>query len=165
MIRWPPQSALCRSARNLLHFVAIGVSSCAINGCIESIFTLAGESRLPKCMTLPPGLTRKDVSVVLVFYTSLRPSRDNPKLVLIDKKWKKLAEVEVKVNGNTIVANGITETIGYAGVIIEHGTAKSIFYFDDNPAIKKFYEGLPICSKNLKEMSNKWTGGPCRDRY
>jgi len=94
----------------------------------------------------------------------MRPSSDDAKFALRDKKGKELAEAKGKVNNRTIVANGITETIGYAGVIIIHGTAESIFYFNDNPAIKELYEGLPICSKNLKEMSKKWSGGPCRDR-
>jgi len=75
-----------------------------------------------------------------------------------------LAEVKGKENDRTIIANGITEKIGYAGVIIIHGTAEAIFYFDDDPTIKELYEGLPICSKNLKEMSKKWTEGPCRLR-
>ena len=74
------------------------------------------------------------------------------------KSWQKSS----RENDHIIVANGITETIGYAGVIINHGRAEAIFYFDDNPVVKELYEGLPICSKNHKEMSKNWTGGPCR---
>ena len=164
MIRWLPQSKLCPGAKKYLLIAAVFVSSCAISGCVESIFTLASESRLPRCMTFPPGLTREDVSVTLEYNAPMRPSSDDAKFALRDKKGKELAEAKGKVNNRTIVANGITETIGYAGVIIIHGTAESIFYFNDNPAIKELYEGLPICSKNLKEMSKKWSGGPCRDR-
>ena len=158
MIRWPPQSKLCPRAKNLLFFVAICISSCAISGCFDSVWYLAGDSRLPKWFTLPPGLTRKDVSVALEFYVPLIRGDASAKCVLRDKKWKKLAEVTVKGHGNIIAANGITETIGYAGGIIDHGPPQTIFYIDDNPAIKELYEGLPICSKNYKEMSKKWTG-------
>jgi hypothetical protein len=97
-------------------------------------------------------------------YVPLFRGDPSAKCVLRDKKGRKLAEVEVKVNGNTIVANGIAETIGYGGGIIDHGPPETIFYIDDNPALKEFYEGLPICSKNYKEMSKKWKGGPCRYR-
>ena len=56
------------------------------------------------------------------------------------------------------------EKIGYAAVIIEDGMLEQRFYLDDNPAMKKRYDGLPICSKKNKEMSKNWTGGPCRYR-
>jgi hypothetical protein len=163
MICWLPHSKLCLRAKNLLLFTAICISSCAISGCLDSTWYLASDSRLPRWFTLPPGLTRKDVSVEFEFYVPLRGD-PNSKCVLRDKKRKVLAEVKFKNEGNKFVVNGITETIGYAGVIIDHGPPESIFYFDDNPAIKQFYGGLPICSKNYKEMSKKWTGGPCRYR-
>ncbi len=34
----------------------------------ESTFELASESRLPKWITLPPGLTRADVSTTMSYY-------------------------------------------------------------------------------------------------
>jgi hypothetical protein len=164
MIHWLLQSKLFPRAKNVLLIVAVCASSCAISGCFDSVWYLASDSRLPKWFTLPPGLTRKDVSVALENYVPLFRGGPSAKCVLRDKNGKKLAEVKAKVNGDIIVANGIEETIGYAGVIIDHGPPESIFYFDDNPAIKEFYEGLPICSKNNKETSKKWRGGPCRYR-
>src|SRR5260370_28279158 len=35
----------------------------------ESTFQLASESRLPKWITLPPGLTRSDVSIKMSYFT------------------------------------------------------------------------------------------------
>ena len=167
MIRSLLLSKFSLRARKYLLILAVFASSCGISGCLDSVWYLASDSRLPKWFTLPPGLARKDVSVALEFYLPLMRGVPHAKCVLRDKKWKKLAEVEVEVkgSGSIFVANGIAETIGYAGVIIEHGTMiGSIFYFDEDPATKEFYDGLPICSKNLKEMSKKWTGGPCRYR-
>src|ERR1035441_9977339 len=37
----------------------------------ESTFELASESRLPKWITLPPGLTRADVSITMSLYSKL----------------------------------------------------------------------------------------------
>jgi hypothetical protein len=61
---------LFRASKRLL-LLAICVYSCGLTGCIESSFNLANESRLPKYSTLPPGLTRSDVSVTVNLYTPL----------------------------------------------------------------------------------------------
>jgi hypothetical protein len=39
----------------------------------ESTFQLASESRLPKWITLPPGLTRSDVSITMSYFTWPNP--------------------------------------------------------------------------------------------
>ena len=54
----------------LLLFVALTISGSG-TGCEwfpESTFALASESRLPKWITLPPGLTRADVSIKMSYY-------------------------------------------------------------------------------------------------
>jgi len=86
-----------------LLIIAICVSSCAMTGCVDGVYDLSNHSRLPRSMALPPGLTRKDVFVQLVFYTPRRGS-DDVKLVLHDRKWKKLAEIK---------GNAVRPTITY----------------------------------------------------
>lgn len=112
---------------------ALLVSCCAMTGCVESSFELATESRLPNWFTLPPGLTRADVSVTLNYYTVR-----GPKLILKDKTGKKLAEINGKERSYfsgypayiVITANGRTE-------IIEHKKMEPIFYISDDPAVRK----------------------------
>jgi hypothetical protein len=69
-----------------LLILAICVSACAMTGCLESSFDLAKESRLPRSMTFPLGLTRQDVSVTLNLYSS--PLGPDAKFILKDKEGK-----------------------------------------------------------------------------
>ena len=78
--------------KKYLLIVAICLSCFAISGCVESINYLASDSRLPKWLTLPPGLTRADVKVGLEFMEPTRRGVDI-KVVLTDRKYKKLEEV------------------------------------------------------------------------
>ena len=128
-----------------LLIVALCISSSAITGCLESSFNLASESRLPRSVTPPPGLTRTDVSVTLNYYTT--PLGDDMKFILKDKKGKKLAKIKGKakclypLSGypayEVVVVNGITE-------IIEHRKMEPTFYVTDDPAVRK--ELLAGCS-------------------
>jgi hypothetical protein len=84
----------------LLLFVALTISCSAIVGCEyipESTFQLASESRLPKWISLPPGLTRADVSITMSYYDSLWGS--NVKFTLQDKKGRTLTKVYGKEKG------------------------------------------------------------------
>ncbi len=120
--------------------IAALLVSCVMTGCVESSFELASESRLPKFVTLPPGLTRADVSVTLNYYTMR-----GAKFILKTSKGKKLAEINGKVKNigplylknspgapgyEIVVANGITE-------IMEHRKMEPIFYVSDDPAVRK----------------------------
>ena len=58
----------------------------------ESAFQLASESRLPKWITLPPDLTRANVSLTMSYFTW--PSAG---FVLRDAKGKTLEEVDGRV--------------------------------------------------------------------
>jgi hypothetical protein len=127
--------------KKYLLIVAICLSCCAINGCVVSIFPLATDSRLPKWLTLPPGLTRADVKVVLEFMESREV---DIKVVLTDRKYKKLAEVTGKTIGPILsrgffieVVNGIPEIIGFKAQSDGHGGQHSVFYVVDDPAFKK----------------------------
>jgi len=124
-----------------LLFVAICLSFCAINGCVESIFLLTTDSRLPKWLTLPPGLTRADIKVGLEFMEPTRRGVDI-KVVLTDRKYKKLAEVSGKsfdLSGRYFinVVNGLPEIIGLTHHINEHGVDYPYFFVVDDPALKR----------------------------
>ena len=124
--------------------VAACICACAITGCVESTFDLASESRLPRGMAIPPGLTRADVSVTLDFYTM-----GQAKFTLRDKNGKKLTTVTGKTKGDPmylrttpqapaprrpvyalVVINGVTE-------IIENRRADSTVYITDDPGIRE----------------------------
>lgn len=99
-----------------LLILAICVSACAMTGCVESSFDLAKESRLPRSMTLPLGLTRPDVSVTLNLYTS--PLGPDAKFILKDKDGKKLGEVTGRTQGST--------TSNYYRILTDKGTTEII---------------------------------------
>lgn len=40
-----------------------------LSGCVESEFNLAQDSKLPKWLSLPEGIERKDIIVTLTYYT------------------------------------------------------------------------------------------------
>ncbi len=124
----------------LLFFVALTTAGSAI-GCDwipESTFELASESRLPKWITLPPGLTRADVSITMSYYS--KPWGGSATFILRDTKGKIRTKVHGKVKGlesppgypsySVITVNGITE-------IIEHRKPEPIFYITDDPAVWK----------------------------
>jgi hypothetical protein len=125
-----------RTGKYLL-IVALCISSCVITGCLESSFQLASESRLPKWITLPSGITRKDVSVTLNYYTTIG---DDVKVIFKDRTGKTLAEVKGKTKLQTpmssypgyvvIVVNSVTE-------VIEHKKMEPIFYVSDDPTVRK----------------------------
>ena len=134
----------------LLFFVALTILGSAI-GCEwfpESTFELASESRLPKWITLPPELTRADVSVSMSYY--VMPWGRSATFILQDTKGQIRTKVYGKTRGlgpnqlkhpppgfppgypayEVITVNGITE-------IIEHRKPEPIFYMTDDPAVWK----------------------------
>jgi|SRR5580693_780000 len=70
----------------LLFILALTISGSAIGckGFPESTFELANESRLPKWITLPPGLTRTDVSIEMSYY--VKPWGSSATFILRDTK-------------------------------------------------------------------------------
>ncbi len=165
-----PRRIFLRTGKQLL-IVAVCVSSCAITGCVESSFTLASESRLPRCIALPPELTRKDVSVRLNLYAPLRGP--DAKFELRNRKGKKLAEVKGTVKhadpspyNEIVVVNGITEVVALKPYrahenMEQNGIPVALFYvIDDSCARKEALEGgLPMCQKN--GMNQNAAGCPC----
>jgi hypothetical protein len=123
-------------------------------GCLqESTFTLARDSRLPKWVTLPPGLTRANVSLTMSYYS--KPWGSSAKFILQDKNRQTLKKEDGKVRCKepfllknppqgfpsgyptyeAISVNGITE-------IVEHRKMEPIFYVTDDAAVWKQYESI-----------------------
>jgi len=140
--------------RRLLLGVIFTISGLAIlKGCEyfpESTFELASESRLPKWVTLPPGLTQANVSLTMNYYAVpwshaqfiLRDERGH----ILKKENGRMrcgvpAELKNPSQGfppgypayQAITVNGITE-------IIEHRKMEPIFYVTDDIAVWKRYE-------------------------
>jgi len=139
--------------KGYLLIVAFCMSTWAITGCIEAMSYLASDSRLPKWITLPPGLTRADVEVD---EESMDPAPRglNVKFVLRNKKSKKLAEASGKsrnLSGRYIivVVNETPEIIGFTHQINEHGIDLPYFYVVDDPAIKK-----KLLDENVSSISD-----------
>jgi len=136
-----------RAGKHML-IVALCVSCCAVTGCLESSFELASESRLPKWITIPPGLSRADVSVMMNYYTS--PLGGSVKFIVKDENGRILTKVNGKLKDlhplhlknsqpgfdpgypvyEIITSDGITE-------IIEHKKMEPKFYVSDDLAVRK----------------------------
>jgi hypothetical protein len=135
----------------LLFLVMLAIAGLAMVGYRwfpESTFELASESRLPKWITIPSGLTRADVSITMSYY--VMPWGRSATFILQDTKGQRRANVYGKMKGSeplylkhpppgfpseypsyeVITANGITE-------IIEHRKPEPIFYITDDPAVWK----------------------------
>jgi hypothetical protein len=134
----------------LLFFVALILVGSAI-GCEwfpEATFELASESRLPKWITMPPGLIRADVATTMSYY--VKPWGRSATFILKEKKGQIRAKVYGTIKGleplqlkhppdgfppgypsyELITVNGITE-------IIEHRKPEPIFYITDDLAVWK----------------------------
>ncbi len=145
-----------RINKYLLFAVAFTIAGCAIVGCEyfpESTFELARESRLPKWITLPPGVTRDDVSISMSYYIKLLGP--DAAFELKDTNGRLLEKIYGKVNClypiqlksspqksppdypsyQAISVHDITE-------IVEHRKMKPIFYITDDPAVWKQYREI-----------------------
>jgi hypothetical protein len=136
--------------------ILIGIVCSGIIGCEyfpESTFTLASESRLPKWVALPPGLTRGNVSLTMSYY--IMPWGGSARFILQDKNKQTIEKQSGKVRCEEpfqlknalqrspsdypayepVTVNGITE-------IIEHRKMEPIFYVTDDTAVWKQYESI-----------------------
>jgi hypothetical protein len=75
-----------RTVKFLLLFLALTIAGLTIEYAWppESTFELASESRLPKWITLSPGLTRADVSIKMSYYA--KPWGRSATFILEDTK-------------------------------------------------------------------------------
>jgi hypothetical protein len=115
-----------------------------IKGCEyfpESTFQLANDSRLPKWVTIPPGLTRADISVTMNYYSM--PIVDDAQFILKDRNGKVLAKVsgktkDLRPEGSPFAYPAyVVITVNGATDIIEHRKMEPIFYVTDDPALWK----------------------------
>lgn len=149
MMRWT-----LRPIKHML-IVAAYISLCATSGCVDSINYLASDSRLPKWFTLPPGLTRADVTVVRA---SMQPNRHDVNVVGMDvvlytAQYKRLAEV----HGKTIrlgsfllnVVNGVPEITGYKAENDERGNQMPYFYVVDDSVLIR-----TLLDENQKKLND-----------
>ena len=140
---------LIRNARYALALALLCAACSPTRGCAESDFDLAPASRLPKWFTLPPGISRSDVSVKMTYYISLFADQRRANFVLRDSRGRKLAEVEGEQRGarpftltpapptgpfqypgyEIVTVNGIIE-------VIEHRRFEGLFYITDDPKVR-----------------------------
>ena len=132
--------AAARSSRRLVCLAMFVVHVSA--GCIlKSDFTLANDSRLPRSLKLPPGVTRSSSAVTLVEFTDGSVS-----FSLKNKEGALLAEVRgqlstrMDVDGNK--NNDVTSYPRYTLVTLDGGDEVlefrrpgPIFYLTDDPMI------------------------------
>ncbi len=166
--------AFLRAVKHLLVVVVLLVSSGAMTGCAEANWTLANESRLPRGIELPPGLTRKDVSIDMNTYARLRGP--DTEFIVRDRKGKKLARIKGKArrypDDNIVVINGITEVLALVPCgphqgYVQDGHIVSLFYVVDEPRERNeiLTDRLPMCPKNEKnkiDLSQIPEGSTCR---
>ena len=69
-----------RLALLILVLIVSSIGCHPLYGFIESEFTLAPESRLPRCFTIPAGYVRKDLTMTITLYT--HPFSDRAKIVI-----------------------------------------------------------------------------------
>jgi hypothetical protein len=142
--------------RHLLLAILLAIVCFTNMGCeflAESTFKLGDESRLPKWVTLPPGLTRADVSLTMSYYSM--PWGGSARFILQDKNKQAIEKENGKVrcknpfqlknppqgftsgypSYEAVTVNGITE-------IIEHKKMEPIFYVTDDPAVWKQYQSI-----------------------
>jgi hypothetical protein len=114
----------------------------------ESTFELAGESRLPKWISLPPGLNRSDVSLTMNYY--VKPWGSSATFILRDRKGQVLTKIDGKVNNSEPVRlkhsppgfpagypSYEVVTVKDMTEIIEHRKMEPIFYVTDDPVVRK----------------------------
>jgi hypothetical protein len=138
------RSILSPSLFAILVTAALSLQSCSYFP--EASFELASESRLPRWFTLPPNLSRSDITVTMTYY--VKPPGRIAMFKLLDTKKHKLAEVTGTLEGleprhlknprpgfppgypiyEVVSVNGAKE-------IIEHRRMDSVFYLNDDAAV------------------------------
>jgi hypothetical protein len=147
----PEVEAMSKSFANTKRWgivAALCISACPMTGCLESSFNLANESRLPRGIAIPPGLTRPDVSVTLDYHTGPKA-----KFTVQDRNGKKVATATGRTYYSTpgsrpaypdydvIITNGITEVVKLRPYkehdnMVQNGRIVALFYVIDDPVIK-----------------------------
>lgn len=142
-----------RTGRRLILPAILYLLGYIVTGCKyfpESTFHLATNSRLPRWVKLPPGLTRADVSMTMSYY--IKPWGNSATFILQDAKEQVITSTDGNVkcqepfqlktyseesgsqypSYEAATVNGVTE-------IIEHKKMEPIFYIVNDPAVWKQY--------------------------
>jgi hypothetical protein len=134
----------------LLVIVFLTIKGCKLFP--EATFNLANDSRLPKWVTLPPELTRANVSLTMNYYvvpwrTAQFILRDKNGQIMKKENGKMRCRAPFQLKNppqgyspdypayEAITVNGVTE-------IIEHRKMEPIFYVTDDAAVWKQYESI-----------------------
>ena len=126
--------------RKLVVLGAILLSACnPMRGCVESNYQLSPESRLPKWLLLPPGVSRENASVKLAFYAPPLSSADNVDVDLVDRAGHRLAHA----TGRAITHPRSSDTSTYWRIIIVNGVMEvlefrpvnDVFHVTDDAAL------------------------------
>jgi hypothetical protein len=141
-----------RVSRYLLLGVAVTIWGSSTIGCEyfpESTFQLASESRLPKWITLPPGVARADVSITMSYYGV--PWGGRAVFLLQDAKGKTLEKVYGKETCGLFYPKNPPPgfpagypayqevTVRDTTELMEHRKMEPVFYITDDPAVWKEY--------------------------
>jgi hypothetical protein len=122
-------------------FLKIGLAisiAVGVVGCLESSFSLAPESRLPKWFEVPQGMSRSDLSVTLDYYSTFKESeavftlRRKGRILNLKKVTAALGNETPKGYPAYVVVtvNGISD-------VIEYRKMEPIFYLTDDAKIWK----------------------------
>ena len=115
-------------------------------GCVESSFSLAPDSRLPRWFTVPEGMPRNKLHVTMDYY--VKPSGREAVFKLFDDNGKKLRQVTGSQRGlhpielknpptgfdrnypsyEVITVDGVTD-------IVEHRKMEPVFHITDDQSI------------------------------
>lgn len=158
----------------------------AMTGCLEAYFDLAEESRLPSAVTLPPGLTRADVTVQLNYYSVMSSKQNDEEFIVKDRRGKTLEKFWGKAISEALCLKNhrpgfepgyphyVISRVKGTTEIIEHRTQNPIYnkarkrlealvYIVDDPAIKKeLLEGDAYPCYPLRRYSNSLSPGAAR---
>jgi hypothetical protein len=143
---------IARMGRHLLLSAAVILLGSSTIGCEylpESTFQLASESRLPKWITLPPGMIRADVSITMSYY--IVPWGSRSVFLLQDAKGKTLEKVYGKEKCALFYPKDPPPgfppgypayqevTVDDTTELIEHRKMEPVFYVTDDPAVWQEY--------------------------
>ncbi len=138
-----------RLLRTALVLLVLLTACNSVRGCAESEFTLAAQSRVPRWFSLPTGVPRSEVTVVLVYYTAPIMGPPMAEVTLRSSRGETLNKVVATLSGEpqglepqsgsnripypiyeVLTANGITE-------VIEHRRMEPMFYIHDDLEIRR----------------------------
>lgn len=133
--------------RIFLNIISLMLMASSMAGCLESSFKLAQDSRLPRWLETPEGMSRDDLVVTMDYYSTFSGAEAVFNLYKKNElfSFKKVVgtprgplRLKNPPSGfpkhypsyEVITVNGLTD-------IIEHRKMEPIFYVTDDPAIWK----------------------------